>query len=76
MNNLTFFLTLQRPYDIHSSTSIHEAKQMFTTLKVHYSSNWHSGCKDLIKQVITEYLIKQVIIEDLIRQDIREDLIK
>lgn len=42
----------RRPYDIHSSTSIHEAKQMFTTLKVHYSSNWHSGCKDLIKQLL------------------------
>ncbi|XP_061180069.1 serine/threonine-protein kinase 32B-like [Saccostrea echinata] len=42
----------RRPYDIHNSTSILEAKQMFTTLKVHYSSSWHSGCKDLIKQLL------------------------
>ncbi|KAK3096199.1 hypothetical protein FSP39_024359 [Pinctada imbricata] len=42
----------RRPYEIHSSTSIHEVKQMFTTMKVHYSSTWHDGCKDLIKHLL------------------------
>ncbi|KAJ8317371.1 hypothetical protein KUTeg_005275 [Tegillarca granosa] len=42
----------RRPYEIHSSTSILEVKQMFTSLKVHYSSIWPERLKDLVKQLL------------------------
>ncbi|CAH1784517.1 unnamed protein product [Owenia fusiformis] len=43
----------KRPYDIHSTTSLQEVKQLFTTVTITYPNTWTDNMKDLIKKLLT-----------------------
>jgi hypothetical protein len=46
-----FVYIFQRPYEIHSNTSLAETKKLFMSQPIHYPSSWEPGMVEVLQKV-------------------------